>query len=340
MENQGRYIGNVGRYDPVLGYVLAENGKGGWLISEGDPVPFYHDDEGRRVAQGIKHGFQGRQHPRILFLGDSFTYGQLVAAEDTFPSKVAVELQGESINAGVPGYGLAQIILLAEKLIPKYKPDYVVVQYSDWLPVRSMSEFAPDREEQIMAPYIFDSGNRLEISPVPFNPPQNFILRVEEYKKSKRNTWNKISFIGEVAFPFFLRRDSGLAIFRIKQKIGMSPLPSKSIEKVTGFSYAEIDRVAKENGAELVILALGNAEPFDVPGHLFPAGVAGVNGWRAMIDKLNPKISDAYMARYYLSRGNPPRPVDWHPNERAHEVIAGAVAERIRRLESQKHHPN
>ncbi|MCC2637733.1 MAG: GDSL-like Lipase/Acylhydrolase [Moraxellaceae bacterium] len=336
MENRGRYIGNVGRFDPVLGYVPLENGSGGWLIHGGDPVPFHHDDEGRRVAKGVKHGFQGVRRPRILFLGDSFTYGQLVVAEDAFPSRVAAELDGESINAGVPGYGLAQMTLVAERLIPKYKPDYVVAQYSEWLPVRATSEFATDREGLIMAPYVFESGSELRIAPVPFNPPANSILHVEKYKQSKGGLWEEVSFIVEIAFPFYLKRDSGLALLRISQQLGISPRPSKDPERITRFSYARMDEIARENGAKLIILALGHAEPLSVPGHLFPKGVAGVNAWRAMVEKLSPQVSDEYVVQYYLSRGTPPRPVDWHPNERAHEVIAGVVAERVRMLELQK----
>lgn len=336
-DSEARYHGNFFRFDPVMGYVLFENGRGNSLIPEGAPIPFYHDDEGLRVAEGVQHGFQGRKHPRIMFLGDSFTYGLLVAAEDAFPFRVAAELNGESINAGVPGYGLAQMTLAARRIIPKYKPDYVVVQYSDWLPIRAMSEFATHREGQVMAPYVFEDGSALSIAPVPFNPPENFIRELEKHKNLKISLWNRISFIGKCAFPFFLKRDSGLALHRIRQQAGLSPRPLKDPVEITRFGYAEIDKIARRNGAQLIILALGTAEPLDVPGHLFPAGVPGVNGWRAMIERLDRQVSDEYMAQYYQSRGSPPRVVDSHPNERAHEVIAGVVAERIRRLERQKH---
>lgn len=336
MEGQGRYTGSFGRFDPVLGYVLLENGSGAWLIYDGSPVPFYHDDEGRRVAKGVKRGFQGKKHPRVLFLGDSFTYGELVSAEDAFPARVAAELNGESINAGVPGYGLAQMVLLEKRLLAKYKPDYVVVQYSDWMAGRSMSGFATDREGQIMAPYIFESGDDLGIAPVPFNPPESFVPLLTKYKNAKPSLWNKIAFIGRVGFPFYVKRDFGLSLLRIRQATGLSPRPSANPDKVIRFGYAEMDRIARENGAQLVILALGNAQPLNVPGQLFPRGVAGVNAWRAMVEQLAAPTSDEYMARYYLARGNPPRPVDAHPNEQAHAIIGGLVAERIRRLERQK----
>lgn len=336
MESAGRYVGGFGRFDPVLGYVLLEHGTGAWLIAGGEPVPFFHDDEGRRVAKGVEHGFQGDKHPRILFLGDSFTYGELVAAEDAFPARVAAELGGESINAGVPGYGLAQMTLLAERLVAKYKPDYVVAQYSDWLPARSMSEFATDRQGEIMAPYIYERGDEVGVASVPFNPPESFVSQVEKYKASRPGTLEKISFIGEVAFPFFFNRDVGLAWLRIRQWVGVAPRPSSDTKKITRFSYAEMDRIARKNGSTLIILALGLAKPFHVPGDDFPAGVAGVNAWRAMVEMLDTGSLDEYEAKYYFWRGYPPRPVDAHPNEWAHKVIADVVAERIRLLQGQQ----
>jgi hypothetical protein len=39
-----------------------------------------------------------------------------------------------------------------------------------------------------------------------------------------------------------------------------------------------------------------------------------------------------------MHRGNPPQPVDGHPNEKADAIVADAIVETIRGLEQQKQH--
>lgn len=336
MDTAGRYIGQAFTVDPVLGPVLNPNGEGGWLIFNGDPVPFRHDAAGLRIPVGGRPSWQAAQHPRLLFLGDSFTYGELVAAEHTFAFKAAAKLHGESINGGMPGHGLAQMVLLARKLIPKHKPDYVVVQYSPWLVTRSQSEFFTGTGQLVMAPYFSDSGDGVVVSPAAFVLPSGLMTRFEKYKASPPGLAEKISFLGSVALPLFVDRDLGLLSFRIKQWLRLAPRYSQRSDEIVRAAYAEIDGIAKENGAKAVILALGAAEPLNVPEQLFPVGIASVNGWRALVEKLDPRTSDEYVSHYFLARGSPLVSVDGHPNEWAHEIIADAVAERIRRLEAQK----
>src|SRR5690606_37609731 len=105
------------------------------------------------------------KRPRLLFLGDSFTYGLFVPSEETIPQQTAKLLGGQAINAGVPGYSLAQVLIYAEKLIPKYKPDYVIVQYTPWMVERSTSGFATFSQGLLAAPYLFDTDTGMAIHP-------------------------------------------------------------------------------------------------------------------------------------------------------------------------------
>ncbi len=60
---------------------------------------------------------------RIVVLGDSFTFGKAVQTSDIFPSILETRLNQtnrfEVINAGVPGYGSAQELLLMRELAAK-----------------------------------------------------------------------------------------------------------------------------------------------------------------------------------------------------------------------------
>src|SRR6218665_1689635 len=117
MMSSGR--GNVGRVydpDPVIGYVPSPGIYSSDLVPIGPAVALHHDDDGFRAPIWIRRSVSGGR-PLILFLGDSFTYGRMVAAENTFAYKTALKLGGDSINGGVNGYGLAQMVLRAKQLI-------------------------------------------------------------------------------------------------------------------------------------------------------------------------------------------------------------------------------
>jgi lysophospholipase L1-like esterase len=73
---------------------------------------------------------------RILALGDSFTFGDAVQIDETWPSQLVLRLNGgvarhyEVVNAGVGGYGTAHAILLSSILVPPVQPDLVVLGFS------------------------------------------------------------------------------------------------------------------------------------------------------------------------------------------------------------------
>jgi len=62
----------------------------------------------------------------ILAVGDSFTFGDQVANNETWSSRLEKRIQKPVINAGVFAYGLDQSFLRLKFLIPKYKPDIII----------------------------------------------------------------------------------------------------------------------------------------------------------------------------------------------------------------------
>jgi hypothetical protein len=84
-------------------------------------------------------GFRDRDFPlrrsgamRVVAIGDSFTYGWGVNADDSWPKVMERELQRggleiEVANLGSPGAGPREYAALAERTIPLLKPDLIVV---------------------------------------------------------------------------------------------------------------------------------------------------------------------------------------------------------------------
>lgn len=75
---------------------------------------------------------------RILVLGDALTAGLQVPAEETYPKRLesllaAVHPEGrtEVVNAGIPGYGTADELRYLETFGARWKPDLVVLAFSD-----------------------------------------------------------------------------------------------------------------------------------------------------------------------------------------------------------------
>lgn len=106
------------------------------------------------------HGFRGGE-PRadsrvVLCLGDSTTFGWKVGETDSFPELLEERLNGEAggekgwsvVNAGVPGYTSQQLRWQAEALIPRWKPEVVIVCVGNneaWPVARSDRQMDADR---------------------------------------------------------------------------------------------------------------------------------------------------------------------------------------------------
>ena len=72
--------------------------------------------------------------PRVLFLGDSYTFGTAVGDADTLPQQTQRELAAQGvrafvINAGVPGHNSAQQLARLPELLQRFHPQHVVLGF-------------------------------------------------------------------------------------------------------------------------------------------------------------------------------------------------------------------
>lgn len=104
--------------------------------------PGEFDYEFRTNSQGLRARKTVAAHPsvpRILCLGDSFTFGVGVADQETWPARLESLLAGtgrpsEVVNAGVMGWGLAEYWIWAGKNAKNFRPRLIIVgcHASDW----------------------------------------------------------------------------------------------------------------------------------------------------------------------------------------------------------------
>jgi hypothetical protein len=111
-----------------------------FTLAPGRDVPFVEDGFSTRVTiskDGLRNPPlappESAGRPRVLALGDSFTFGYGVEAAESWPARLQVALRevglpdAEVINAGVVAYAPDQELDLLQELLPRVRPDAVVL---------------------------------------------------------------------------------------------------------------------------------------------------------------------------------------------------------------------
>src|SRR5262245_1549246 len=80
-------------------------------------------------SDGFRHSGEHTADAPILAVGDSFTYGDEVKDNQTWPAQLQLITGRRVLNAGVSGYGFDQIVLRAEALAAKYRPSAIVIAF-------------------------------------------------------------------------------------------------------------------------------------------------------------------------------------------------------------------
>lgn len=109
------------RYDPVLGWDLQPEVSG---LLAGRPITISAD--GMRSHSRFAPLGSG---PPILALGDSYTEGYAVGDDETWPAHLERTTGRPVLSAGVRDYGIDQVVLKAERLVPVLKPAAVVLAF-------------------------------------------------------------------------------------------------------------------------------------------------------------------------------------------------------------------
>ena len=125
-------------YDPLLGWTIGPDRR------SADGL-YYSSFEGMRAPhQGVSFAKPSKK-TRIALVGDSFTFGEDVAYEDTWGHLLETALgpQFEVLNFGVPGYGVDQAYLRYEKDVREWKPQIVILSFIAHDFERTMTVYTP-----------------------------------------------------------------------------------------------------------------------------------------------------------------------------------------------------
>ena len=157
-------------YDPQLGWTLRK-GLRGFRQFPGSTV-----SSNSRGVRGVAEHEPG-PHPgrlRIVALGDSFTFGEGVGDEQTYPQRLQELLGGgaEVVNLGVHGYGHDQMLLRLREEGLRYQPDLVLLGFYVDDAARNLLAFRDYAKPRFV---LRDGVLALTGSPVP--PPSRALWR-------------------------------------------------------------------------------------------------------------------------------------------------------------------
>jgi hypothetical protein len=328
--------GRVYRFDPELGFAPIPNSQGAHVLPPGPNIPIRYDADGFRIPRDDKADVRSRLRPLVLALGCSYTYGDACTAEDAYPYLVGKQIGGSSINAGGCAYGLSHMVILARRLLPTYKPDYLLVQYSPWLVPRAQSFFVPSFYGKITNPFYFERENTLRLS-LPIFRPIIIDLPIDQYKTSTKGVADCLSFLTSVGIPLGVYEDIHMLLFRTKRRLGFIPSPSHDESKIIQTAYGEIARLAQTNGARMIVVVLGcDEKPLPVPKEILALNPLVANAHAALLGRLPEKTLESYAKRYVHWNGSPPVVVDAHPNPSAHKIIAEEIVNIIKAADNKK----
>ncbi|MBN4061563.1 MAG: hypothetical protein COA57_06410 [Flavobacteriales bacterium] len=320
--------GNIMQPDELLGYKPAPNSFGFQKTPVGEGTPVHFDELGFRVP--LEYIFSGNFRPLILSLGCSFTFGDACLAEETFSYLIAKELNGTVHNAGVSGYGLAQMLSRAREFIPKYQPDYVVVQYSPWLAVRASKMYAPVQYFYVPTPYFAVVNDSIQI----ISPPFTVLVRGNSF--SEKQIPDYFTFFKEICLPMMPYYDYHVTVTRMKLFFGLIPEPLEDYQQIETFAFDDLLRICEKHGAKMILLVISNelnANKITQAGRGESITIA--NADYALYQNLTIKTQEEYNRVYGLWKGNPPILVDRHPNPVSHQIISGEILKAIEKLNSE-----
>jgi hypothetical protein len=327
---------NPHKPDDTLGLAPKRGFKGNHTFAIGPNIAMYFNKQGFRVPVKDSAQVVDKDTLGVMFLGCSYTYGDACLAEETFAFKVGRQLGVNTVNAGVCSYGLSQMYLLSQKLVPQYKPKYTVIQFSPWLVERATSWGAPAANNFLPSPYFYDKDDSIALQ-LPIERTSVFNINREEL--TKKYSGKYFSFLFGFALSYLFSEDWKVIKYKTPVWLGGPPNPSHEKEKVMKIAYSNMIREILKNGSRPVILCLGDSAYSEKAFAMFKnKNVIVVNADKALKKGIRIETGDAF-TRYsktycHWRKPNPKASdsvmVDSHPNPYAHSIIANEIVNAIK----------
>jgi len=303
------------RLDARLGWTHAAGVERQVDVEGGGKALFQTDARGLRATPHVETRAPGSR--RFLFVGDSFTEGSQVAADELFSRRLERALPGvECWNAGVGGYSTVQTLLALPEQLAAWRPDVVVLTvYDNDLQDNLMPYFAGLGPR----PYARVEGGEARIEPqAPAGVFERFLMpapgalwlyeRSALYRSLHKNVWLPAKWRELEAIEYAERTATTVA----DRRLVMRKL------------LADVAAAVRAQGGTLVVAAIPTREEAK-------AGACELHGWLAgecaqlgapFVSTL-PLLAREDVAATYFAK-------DIHLTARGHAVVADALLPTLR----------
>ncbi len=289
-------------YDPLLGYTQ----KPDFTVKD-----LAYDDRGFRRMPPLPAG--SVDGSAILATGDSYTQGDEVENDETWPAYLQGLLRRRTINGGVAAYGIDQTALRTEQLVPTIKPALVVLGFiADDLRRAEMS-----RTWGTEKPYFTLKGaHDLELRnvPVPPSPKAEDTLDFWQWTFGWSVLLDTVLLHQGWEYEWVVDHHratpagTGLEIAcRLMPRLAKLNVPILVVAQYDFYVWVNADFAAEQRRLSQAALKCADA-----------AGLASLD----LYDKTEAAVKAEGREKIYLA---------WHPSSRGYRLIAEGIAEEISR---------
>jgi GDSL-like Lipase/Acylhydrolase family len=208
-------------YDSELGYVPRPG------ASNFGPDRVNVDDNGLRKNGSL----MTPPGPPILAVGDSFTWGSQVGDDQSWPAHLEQMLGRRVLNAGVNGYGVDQIVMRAERLVPIHRPVVVVVAIIG----DDIKRCAYAYRHRRWRPYYTVNGDSLELHNVPIPREAPALAPKSGFRNLLRHSYLADYFLKRLAPEWWLLDEGTLQVHRDDERVAILLMDRlASLQRLTG----------------------------------------------------------------------------------------------------------
>ena len=253
---------------------------------------------------------------RILGLGDSFTFGWGVSLEDSFLKRLESKLKQmtgreiETINAGIPAWGLNHYHVYFREIGVRYSPDIILLSYS-------FNDVPDSIQEKIPANRTHQRGSEQKGGIFRFSYLFNFTKSLADSVR-RGNRAKRIDYLYELDArrKKITESDAHALVYNPGQD------QTNASSSIIRTIFKKIQRLATQHHSQLIIMYAPDIAQLQQPTmqHINKVLASLTREMSLPFTDVTPVFeSDPDPKTFYFW------PRDWHPNPHGHEKIAEAL---------------
>jgi len=246
----------------------------GWTLRPG--VSGVYNREGRGFVQVNTEGRRDVEHSvakpagvyRIALLGDSYAEAMQVEREQTFWARLPDDLRAcgfqpgkriEVLNFGVSGYGTAQEYLMLSSVAMRYRPDLVLLQFTNGNDVRNNSAALDDEKARPFFKFRPDGSLRLDGS---FAASGRFTERnsvVHDVMREVSDHSRVVQLVRNVRTPVIQKAHAGSDVEQGLEAVVLAPPREREWDeawRITEGLLARAAELSTRQGAKFVVVTV------------------------------------------------------------------------------------